>query len=264
MLNDHTASVPWKWIPPLAWGTLSRSTLSPLIYLFWACVTSCFPPYASPRDVFPAGTSSSPSLPFPSLGLPPPLFSGQPQTTCLFLALGHLSILCSSCFLCPDPTSSCGFGQLLPPTDCAISPNPLSCHLPKGSRILIVISLYNLGTCTFPRHPGCCLQTTLCPRVLSGSGCFYLSPSLSCYSTPHGTTRDKEWSQKNLPPLLLSMRPSPFWSPNIDPVPALSSLPHPWVLVTDRARDHPGKERLARSRMMGDACRGPLLRFPGR
>lgn len=44
-------------------------------------------------------------LPFPWLDLPHPSFYRQPQSTCLFLALGDLSILWSSCFLCLDPPS---------------------------------------------------------------------------------------------------------------------------------------------------------------
>lgn len=152
------------------------------------------------------------SLPFPWLDLPHPLFYRQPQSTCLFLALGYLSILWSSCFLCLDPPFSCGLGQLLLPIDCDLSYLSVISFL-KGSITLLVLSFHNLGTRAFPRHPGCCLlcpcvtnQAMLCLRVLSGSGCFSLSPFPPCSSTHHW---GQDWPQESLHPLPLFLRPSP-------------------------------------------------------
>lgn len=108
--------------------------------------------------------------------------------SCLFPALSHPSILWSSCFLCPDPLSSCGFGELLPSTDDATSPSLLACHFPKGSRTLLVLSSTDWAPC-FSKTPWLLPSVSLCPRTIytQGPHWFWVLLSISSPSWNHPT-----------------------------------------------------------------------------
>lgn len=154
----------------------------------------------SPRDVSSAGIFLLPSSLFPWPGLPHQPFSGQPQSSLLFPALSHPSILWSSCFLSPDPFSSCGFGELLPPTD---SPSLLACHFPKSSRTLLVLSSTDRAPVLFQDTLVAAFSVSVSQkhvtlRVLTGSGCFYLS--LPLHGTNHPTTGHRRASVPNFIP----------------------------------------------------------------
>lgn len=161
------SSVVLKWVLPLP-GSAQAVSPAPLhphaLVILLLGLRRLLPPRARPlRAVSRPGTSLLPRSPValarPASSPPAFLFSGQTRSTSSWLWAaslfsGHLA------FSARIP--SCGSGQLLPPTECVLSPSPLLS--PSQEIQSRVTRAHNLGPSAFSRCSDRCLRASCVPE----------------------------------------------------------------------------------------------------